>query len=113
LLRSVLVPTEDVRLVEHFEKDGKTVYEAAIKNGLEGVVAENGRPVFMKRGTVKRLLKIKAVNSDEFIICGFTQGPGNRSKTFGALVLGYYDKKIYCSRQVTSAPVLTAAFYYP
>jgi len=33
-------PRKMSRLVEHFEKDGQTVYEAAIKNGLEGVVAK-------------------------------------------------------------------------
>ena len=92
LLRSVLVPTEDVRLVEHFEKDGQTVYEAAIKNGLEGVVAKRKAGIYEAGKRSKDWLKIKAVNSDEFIICGFTQGTGNRSKTFGALVLGYYDK---------------------
>jgi bifunctional non-homologous end joining protein LigD len=92
LLRSVLVPTEDVRLVEHFEKDGQTVYEAAIKNGLEGVVAKRKAGIYEVGKRSKDWLKIKAVNSDEFIICGFTQGTGNRSKTFGALVLGYYDK---------------------
>jgi len=112
LLRSVLVPTEDVRLVEHFEKDGQTVYEAAIKNGLEGVVAKRKAGIYEVGKRSKDWLKIKAVNSDEFIICGFTQGTGNRSKTFGALVLGYYDKNMCCSRQVTSAPVLTAVFYY-
>jgi len=92
LLRSVLVPMEDVRLVEHFEKDGQTVYEAAIKNRLEGVVAKRKAGVYEAGKRSKDWLKIKAVNSDEFIICGFTQGTGNRSKTFGALVLGYYDK---------------------
>jgi len=93
VLRSVLVLTEDVRLVEHFEKDGQTVYEAAIKNGLEGVVAKRKAGIYEAGKRSKDWLKIKAVNSDEFIICGFTQGTGNRSKTFGALVLGYYDKK--------------------
>lgn len=93
LLRGVFVPTEDVRLVEYFEKDGQTVYEAAIKNGLEGVVAKRKAGIYEAGKRSKDWLKIKAVNSDEFIICGFTQGTGNRSKTFGALVLGYYDKK--------------------
>jgi bifunctional non-homologous end joining protein LigD len=93
LLRSVLAPTEEVRLVEHFEKDGQTVYEAAIKNGLEGVVAKRKAGIYEAGKRSKDWLKIKAVNSDEFIICGFTPGTGNRSKTFGALVLGYYDKK--------------------
>jgi bifunctional non-homologous end joining protein LigD len=92
LLHSVLVPAEDVRLVEHFEKDGQTVYEAAIKNGLEGVVAKRKAGIYEAGKRSKDWLKIKAVNSDEFIICGFTQGTGNRSKTFGALVLGNYDK---------------------
>ena len=93
LLHRVIIPTVDVRLVEHFEKDGQTVYEAAVKNGLEGVVAKRKASLYEQGKRSKDWLKIKVVNSDDFIICGFTQGAGNRSETFGALVLGYYDKK--------------------
>ena len=93
LLKGVLKPTEDVRLVEDFDTDGEKVYYAAIENGLEGVVAKQKDSIYEPAKRSKNWLKIKAVNSDEFIVAGFTEGTGNRSKTFGALVLGYYDKE--------------------
>ena len=46
LLKSVLVVSEQVRPVESFAGDGHLVYEAAVKSGLEGVVAKRiGEPI--------------------------------------------------------------------
>ena len=91
LLHSVLSPDENVRLVEHFAADGETVYRAAIENGLEGMIAKREDSFYEPEKRSGNWLKIKAVTSDEFVVGGFTQGTGNRAKTFGALVLGYYD----------------------
>ena len=93
LLKSVLKQTEDVRLVEYFDTDGQTVYRAAIENGLEGVMAKRQDSLYEPGKRSKDWLKIKAVNSDDFVVVGFTEGMGNRAKTFGALLLGYYDEK--------------------
>lgn len=46
LLRGVFSGTEDVRLVEYFDKNGQTVYRAAIENGMEGVVAKQKDSVY-------------------------------------------------------------------
>jgi ATP dependent DNA ligase C terminal region len=35
-------------------------------------------------------LKIKSRPQQEFVVCGFTEGKGSRSKFFGALLLGAY-----------------------
>src|SRR5262249_17147999 len=43
--------------------------------------------------------KVKAQQTDEFVVGGFTQGTGSRSPTFGALLLGAYDDAnnfVYC-----------------
>ncbi len=93
LLHSVLDTNQDVRLVEHFFIDGQTVYRAAIENGLEGIVAKRQDSLYEPRKRSNSWLKIKAVTSDEFVVGGFTRGTGNRTKTFGALILGYYDDK--------------------
>lgn len=93
LLKKVLKPTKELRLVEDFDTNGEKVYHAAVENGLEGVVAKQKDSIYEPGKRSKNWLKIKAVKSDEFIIGGFTEGTGNRSKTFGALVLGYYDKE--------------------
>ena len=34
---------------------------------------------------------MKDVNEQEFVVGGFTEGEGSRSKTFGGLLVGYYD----------------------
>lgn len=93
LLRSASSPDENVRLVEHFETDGRTVYRAAIENGLEGVVAKRQDSRYEPGKRSDNWLKIKALTSDDFVVGGFTRGAGNRAKTFGALLLGYYDDK--------------------
>jgi bifunctional non-homologous end joining protein LigD len=93
LLKSVLKQTEDVRLVEYFDTDGQTVYSAAIENGLEGVMAKRQESLYEPGKRSKDWLKIKAITSDDFVVAGFTEGTGNRAKTFGALILGYYDEK--------------------
>jgi bifunctional non-homologous end joining protein LigD len=93
LLRSVLIPDENVRLVEYFTGDGQIVYQAAIENHLEGVVAKRRDSRYEPGKRSDTWLKIKAVASDDFVVGGFTQGVGNRAKTFGALLLGYYDDK--------------------
>ncbi len=91
LLHGILDPNDDVRLVEHFFVDGQTVYRAAIKNGLEGIVAKRQDSLYKPGKRSNSWLKIKAVTSEEFVVGGFTPGTGNRVKTFGALLLGYYD----------------------
>ena len=91
LLNSILAADGNVRLVEHFAADGATVYRAAIDNGLEGIMAKREDSLYEPGKRAKNWLKIKAVTSDDFVVGGFTPGTGNRSKTFGALMLGYYD----------------------
>jgi bifunctional non-homologous end joining protein LigD len=92
LLQGILAADQDIRLVDYFTDDGQTVYRAAIKNGLEGVIAKREDSRYEAGKRSKNWLKIKGITSDEFVVGGFTRGTGNRSKTFGALVLGYYDE---------------------
>lgn len=92
LLRRVLLPSDHIRLVEHFEEDGEAAYEAAIGQGLEGVIAKRRDSLYEAGRRSRSWLKIKAVLSDEFIIGGFTRGAGARSGAFGALLLGQRDE---------------------
>src|SRR5438034_2971525 len=91
LLRQLLMPTERVRLVEHFEQDGEVAYRAAVEHGLEGLLAKRQDSFYESGRRSKNWMKIKSTKEGEFVIGGYTQGGGWRAGTFGSLLLGYYD----------------------
>ena len=90
-LERVLLPSKQVRLLEHFEGDGTVIYRAAVEQGLEGVMAKRKDSRYESGRRSASWLKIKSVQTDDFIVGGYTQGTGNRAHSFGALLLGYYD----------------------
>ena len=91
LLERVLAPATVVRLVDNLGHDGDVAYEAAKRFGLEGVIAKRLGSAYEPGQRSKSWLKIKAVQSDEFVVGGFTEGQGGRRNTLGALVIGQYD----------------------
>ncbi len=93
LLQQLLLTTDRVLLVDHFDEDGEDAYEVVIAHGLEGLIAKKRNSVYECGRRSRNWLKIKGTREDEFVIGGYTQGVGSRADTFGALLLGYYDKK--------------------
>lgn len=91
LLGSVLRPTGIVRPLDYFESEGEITYEAAVKNGLEGVIAKRFDSPYQPGGRSSDWLKIKAMLSDEFVIGGYSKAVGGRTETFSSLLLGYFD----------------------
>ena len=88
LLARVLAPTDRVLLVEDIDESGEIAYRAAVEVGLEGLVAKRRDSTYEPGQRSRAWLKIKATQSDEFIIGGYSQGEGGRRDTFGALLLG-------------------------
>jgi bifunctional non-homologous end joining protein LigD len=88
-LVEVVTPSSVVRLSEAFTGNGEELLAAARENGLEGIVAKRASSTYESRRS-RQWLKLKLVNEQEFVICGFTAGEGAR-KDFGALVLGAYE----------------------
>ncbi len=70
--------------------DGEALYEAALEQGLEGVMAKRRSSPYRQGKRAPDWLKVKTHNRQEFVICGYTQGQGRRAGRFGALVLGAY-----------------------
>jgi bifunctional non-homologous end joining protein LigD len=93
LLSGILRPTSQVRLVDYFEKEGETIYKAAVKSGLEGVVAKKIDSKYESGKRSLNWLKVKAMLSDEFVIGGYSTAAGGRAQTFSSLLLGYFDSK--------------------
>ena len=91
LLARVLIKGDHVQPVEYLEGDGESFYQAASQLGLEGVVAKRRDSIYEPGMRSRSWLKVKAVQSQEFVVGGCTPGEGARSSTFGALLVGYYD----------------------
>ena len=91
ILRQVLPQLPHVRLSDHVERDGLSLFEAARANMVEGIVAKDGMSPYRQGVRNREWLKIKALRQQEAVIGGFTAPRGGR-KGFGALVLGVYEK---------------------
>jgi bifunctional non-homologous end joining protein LigD len=79
-----------VQISGEFE-DGDSLYEAAVDQGLEGVMAKRLSSQYCEGKRTRHWLKIKTHHRQEFVICGYTKGQGKRAGRFGSLVLGTYE----------------------
>jgi bifunctional non-homologous end joining protein LigD len=70
---------------------GAALVEATAVEGLEGVIAKRLDSVYRPGTRSKDWRKIKNRTLVELTIGGFTDGTGNRSSTFGALLVGRLD----------------------
>jgi bifunctional non-homologous end joining protein LigD len=87
-LEAAVTPSERIRLVEYFQAAGEATYQAAVANGMEGVVGKRRDSNYEAGRRSKKWLKAKITRSEAFTVCGYTEGTGTRADTFGALVLG-------------------------
>jgi bifunctional non-homologous end joining protein LigD len=91
LLLRTLTQGDQVKYVEHVSDDGEELYAAATKIGFEGIVAKRAGSTYEADARSRAWLKVKAVTEQEFVVGGYTEGEGSRSKTLGGLLVGYYD----------------------
>lgn len=77
---------------EHLEKEGIQYFQAACKQGWEGIMAKEATSSYA-HGRSKQWLKFKCIQKQEFVIGGFTAPKGARFG-FGALLIGYYVGKV-------------------
>ena len=81
-----------VILSAHIEAQGEIYYRAALAKGMEGIMAKKKDSPYEPGVRSSNWLKIKPVLTCDCTIFGYTIGKGARKQTFGALVLGMYDK---------------------
>ena len=91
-LSKSLLEGKHVVLSDFVEEKGEDYYRAALERGIEGVVAKRKDSVYQAGVRSGNWLKIKKLNSCDCVIFGYTKGTGVRAKSFGALILGLYDK---------------------
>jgi bifunctional non-homologous end joining protein LigD len=90
-LTQCLLPSAHLQLVHHSASSAE-LYRAAIAQGFEGIVAKRIDGTYQPGKRSRAWLKIKAAQSAEFVIGGYTRGKGAR-EPLGALLLGYFAGK--------------------
>ena len=90
-LASLLITGSSLRYSDHYEKQGKALFEMARAKGLEGILAKKRDSIYQERRT-SEWLKIKITRRVECVIGGYTEPEGSRAH-FGSIVLGLYDKE--------------------
>jgi bifunctional non-homologous end joining protein LigD len=85
------VPGDALRFSDHYEKQGKALFEVAKQKGLEGILAKKRDSVYQEHRS-SEWLKIKIRHRLECVIGGYTEPEGARAH-FGSIVLGLYDKR--------------------
>ena len=91
ILRKLLTFGGPLRFATHRNRDGEAYFAQACRWGWEGLIAKRADAPY-RGGRGRDWLKFKCLNSQEFVIGGFTDPQGSRHG-FGALLLGYYDDK--------------------
>jgi bifunctional non-homologous end joining protein LigD len=77
----------------HHLGGGADLFEAARRQGLEGVVAKRLDSPYRQGKRTGEWLKARVWRRQEFVIGGYIPGEGRRTKRVGSLLVGYYDKR--------------------
>lgn len=91
ILREFIPGFNHIKIVEFIETEGERLFENAISKDIEGIIAKEKQSKYLKGMRSNSWLKIKAVNTQEAVIAGYTEPRGTR-RGFGALILGVYEK---------------------
>ena len=79
-----------LRLSEQVRGDGRALYERALANGWEGLIAKHAASKYRSGKRSPDWRKQKILKEQEFVIAGWTD-PHNSRTHFGALLLGVYE----------------------
>jgi bifunctional non-homologous end joining protein LigD len=91
ILENSVKEGQHVLLSDFVEEKGEAYYKVALEKGLEGVMAKKKDSLYEPGVRSSDWLKIKKLRTCDCVIFGYTQGTGDRAKTFGALLLGLYN----------------------
>ncbi len=108
LLAKLLEPSDRCRAVEYREGGGIDFFRECMVAGLEGAMAKDQSGLYHPGKRDAAWLKIKGVQEDSFLVCGYTEGEGWRDGLFGALLLGKIEGGVlrYCGSVGTSFTVV-------
>ncbi len=76
--------------------DAAALMEATRANGFEGVIAKRNDSTYLAGRRSPSWIKVKHRHQQEVVIGGFLVGEGNRSSSFGSLLVGVYGHGTLC-----------------
>ena len=99
ILKTLKLPSNNLRISEGFEESGIRLFESVKKLGLEGIIAKNKWSTYHENNRTREWLKIKSYQRQEVVIGGYTINDGS-SKLFSSLLVGVYKngKLIYTGK---------------
>ena len=83
-------PSPALRVSEQVAGDGRALFERATSEQWEGLLVKHARSVYRDGRRSPEWLKLKITKQDEFVVGGWTEPKGTRTR-FGSLILGRYD----------------------
>ena len=92
-LAGIINNSPHLLLSQYVPEMGKAYFRNALKLGFEGAIAKRAASAYQVGTRSEDWLKLKQIKSIDCVIAGYTVGTGERSSTFGALVLAAYDEK--------------------
>lgn len=72
--------------------DARALMKAVRRFGGEGIVAKRRASPYREGERGRDWLKIKVTSSQEVVVGGWTEGTGRRASSFGALVVGVFER---------------------
>ncbi|WP_178988696.1 DNA ligase D [Winogradskyella schleiferi] len=90
LLKNLVPESNHITYCDHIDGMGKTVYDRALKLGMEGVIAKKANSKYYTNIRTPDWLKFKKIESVETIICGYTESK-NSTRKFASLILGMIE----------------------
>ena len=91
LLAEVVEDGPNWSVPAHRIGDGQALLDATAERGLEGVMAKRLGSTYRPGTRTKEWRKVKHRQRAEVVIGGYTAGTGNRTSSFGALLVGRWE----------------------
>jgi DNA ligase D-like protein (predicted ligase) len=92
-LHDLIVPSAEFCAVDFVDDEGMAFFEAVLERRLEGIVAKQKASLYSPGTRSRAWIEIRALQSGDFVIGGYTFG-GTRRKNepFSQVLLGGYDE---------------------
>ncbi|MGV8126441.1 MAG: non-homologous end-joining DNA ligase [Methanothrix sp.] len=84
--------SEEVSIIDFFSARGVDYFSAALKMGIEGIMAKRLASPYQPGKRSQDWIKIKKSLKLDLVVGGYIPGKGERSSYFGGLLLGAYDQ---------------------